>query len=139
MKAVFVLGTMLFMVPFLMGCNAGGSLGKVHGVVRVDGQTPPPGLQLEFLPRSGATSRVSFARVGDDGRYTASYTGTRAGVPIGEVDVRVVENEASMTVPNRVGQKSRRKFTDNCYQSIATLSVVPGDNEYDLELTSVAR
>jgi hypothetical protein len=66
----------------LAGCEGGPKTGEVTGTVTVDGQTPPPGSSITFVPTDGKSPTAGASIEG--GRYTAK-------VPVGtaRVEIRV--------------------------------------------------
>jgi hypothetical protein len=66
----------------LAGCEGGPEVGEVTGTVTVDGQTPPPGSSITFVPTDGKSPTAGASIEG--GRYAAK-------VPVGaaRVEIRV--------------------------------------------------
>jgi len=62
------------------GCNRAPAVGEVSGAVEVDGQTPPPGSSITFIPTDGKSSTAGA--VIESGRYSAQ-------VPVGPVKVEI--------------------------------------------------
>lgn len=125
--AVWVLATAS--VLSLCGCGGGDSpkLGKVKGVVTLDGQ-PLAGAQVEFLPASG---RPSIAETGEDGSYQLSYTADDNGAVVGQHTVKI-----HTAVDGRDDPSSERLPPRYHSASELTADVKAGSNEFPFELTS---
>src|SRR5690348_10411374 len=64
----------------LAGCGGDSQTGEVTGTVTVDGQTPPPGSSITFVPTDGK-SPTAGASI-ENGRYAAR-------VPVGTAKVQI--------------------------------------------------
>lgn len=118
----------------LSGCGNG--LAQVNGLVTLDGQPLQGGagdtrVTVEFHPASGIGT-VSIGLADENGQY-ALGTGAETGIPPGEY---LVSCSASRLVPGG----GARRITDpkfaNTKTSGLTCSVAPGDNEFNIALSS---
>src|SRR5512138_2445750 len=64
----------------LAGCDSGPRMGEVSGTVTVDGQTPPPGSSISFVPADG--KGPSAGALIQDGKY-------KTKVPVGMTKVEI--------------------------------------------------
>ena len=110
-----------------LGCSDSVSdkpvLGSVKGVVTLDGQSLA-GVSVYFKP---AVGRQSIATTDDQGKYEAMYMIDEAGVKVGECSVTVEwgPDGSGPAIPPKYGASSALKLT-----------VKPGENSYDISLTS---
>lgn len=94
-----------FALVAMIGCG-NGNLGKVSGVVTMDGN-PVPNVTLEFIPQEGG--RPSIAKTDANGEYSAYYTHDQPGVELGQhhvrfqilADVGQVSEEEEFSPPSR--------------------------------------
>jgi hypothetical protein len=111
----------------------------VSGVVTLDGVAVPGGT-VTFNPVQGGPA--AYARIDEDGAYTVQ-TGSEAGLPSGEYQVTVSANEPPTTEQISRGgpPPSGKPITPLWYRLKDTsglrFTVQPGNNEFDLKLTSV--
>ena len=112
------------------GCG-GPATGEVDGSVTVDGQTPPPGSSITFVPRDGKAPTAGALL--KDGRYAAR-------VPVGPAKVeirvpRVLGKKAAREGPgakgDRVEESLPARYND---KTELTLDVRPGKNEKSWDL-----
>jgi hypothetical protein len=113
----------------LPGCGGsrGPQVGKVQGVVTLDGK-PLPKAQVEFLPQSG---RPSMAETGEDGSYRLQYTVDQEGALVGPHTVKI-----HTAIPGRVGYD--KELVPDRYHAKTELKaeVKSGSNKLDFDLTS---
>ena len=111
----------------LLGCSDSApdkpELGSVEGVVSLDGQ-PLSGVSVYFKPTVG---RQSIATTDEQGHYEAMYMIDEAGVKVGDCSVMVEwgPDGSGPAIPPKYGASSELKLT-----------VKPGDNVYDITMTS---
>jgi len=72
---------LLIALGLAAGCGSGRGTGEVTGTVTVDGQTPPAGSSITFIPTDGQ-SQTAGSLI-DNGKYTAR------GVPVGSTKVQI--------------------------------------------------
>ena len=121
---------------------------SLSGQVFVDGRPAPPGIPLAFVPigaAEGARS-PSAASTDESGRYEAMFTFREAGIATGEHLVRLTPGAGGGESMPRLGPDGKPlpgqgdaaslKFPAAYYQTITTVDVLPGSNEFDLELSS---
>ncbi|WP_144987949.1 transthyretin-like family protein [Gimesia aquarii] len=113
----------------MSGCNQSPELGKVTGLVLVDGQ-PGASLVVTFQPvKSG---RPAVATTDEDGRFVLSYTQDRSGALLGAHEVFL------QTIPNFELMEGQSVSTpiDEKYQSpFKTVEIKPGSQEFKFEVT----
>jgi len=113
----------------LPGCGhgSGSEVGKVEGVVTLDGK-PLPKAQVEFLPKSG---RPSLAETAEDGSYRLQYTVDQEGALVGSHTVKI-----HTAVTGRVDR--RDELVPPRYHDKTELKaeVKPGSNTFNFDLTS---
>ncbi len=124
------LASLLFVFTFVLGsigCSDRGedmpALGTVHGVVTLDGQ-PVSGVSIYFKPDVG---RQSIATTDESGNYNAMYLVDEDGVKIGPclATLEWGPEATGPAVPAKYGVNSILKF-----------EVKPGDNVFNIEMTS---
>lgn len=123
------------------GCGSG--LARVSGVVTLDGQPLRGGngvrATVYFQPASG-TGAAAAGILDENGKYSLS-SGSQRGVAPGEYLVTCM---ATQIIPAKDpgGTPSGRRITPQKYANARTsgfqLTVQPGNNEFNLPLTSVA-
>lgn len=127
----------------LCGC-AENNLSTLEGTVFVDGNPAPPGIALSFAPLKGGSP--SYASTDEAGHYEAAFTFREKGIEPGKHRVQLVPGGGGQESMPRIGpdgkpipseSSSPPKFPRDYYQEITTITVEPGSNEIDLELTSV--
>jgi len=123
------------LVAAAAGCGGGGGgppLGRVSGVVTLDGQ-PLADATVTFTP---ATGRPSQGVTGSDGRYTLAYTAEQPGAMVGDHVVRI-STEGYMERPGgAVEQMKERVPLRYNAQSTLTATVKVGTNDLPFELQS---
>lgn len=119
----------------LAGCGSKYELAPVSGVVRIDGQ-PYPGGKVVFYPvatgGSDIAGRPSFGKMDGEGRFELSCYKQSDGAIVGEHTVTLfrAENHEEIRPDLKQLQFSRVNLPGG------KVTVNPGDNEIDLELTS---
>jgi hypothetical protein len=117
----------------VFGCGGDSKTGEVTGAVTIDGQKPPVGSSITFVPADG--KGPSAGAMLDDGRYTAT-------VPVGvaRVEIRAPKFAAEKTKGGPGGGGERvvgdllpAKYHDN---TELTFDVQAGRNEKNWELKS---
>ena len=114
---------------FLLGCGQGDrpKLGRVTGVVRVDGQ-PKAGLILRFFP-TGLRSSTGYTN--EYGAYELRYIRDIKGAAVGKHKVTIETLQLE-------GQKPRPQLPDRYnFKSELTREVGPGSNTIDFNLESI--
>lgn len=120
------------LLAFAFGCGGNPNLGKVSGVITLDGQ-PLPDAAITFTPASGGST--SFGKTDSSGAYHMQYSESEAGAWIGsnKVEIRTgdVLPDNSGVIPEKV---------PNVYNSRSTLTadVKSGSNTFDWQLDSKA-
>lgn len=110
----------------------------VSGVVTLDG-TPLGRGQVAFYPTSAGPPGIG--RIDESGRYEIN-TGREAGLPSGQYDVTVIANEppekseGERGGPPPAGKLITPAWYKTRQHSNLSVTVEPGDNEIDLELSS---
>jgi hypothetical protein len=122
----------------IVGCG-GRYDSTVTGVVSVDGKPLNVGL-VTFDPLDSGSS--AYGNISTDGTYTL-YTGREQGLTSGEYGVSVTAYEPSAAPGPKGGPPPMGKaLVAERYRSPSTsglkLTVKPGDNKLDLELTATA-
>ena len=127
-------------IPLLLFVGCGdGSMGRVEGVVKFDGQ-PVDRALVTFYP---ADARASVGFTDDDGRYYLNYTGKVKGAVVGEHQVTIstrIDKEDD-NVASKYGGKGREEFLPPKYHSRRetelTATVESGNNTIDFDLEPV--
>jgi hypothetical protein len=120
------------------GCGGSSSEAFVDGLVSLDGTAVPAG-SISFVPSGGGAQ--AYAMSDDSGHYEA-YTGREPGLKPGEYKVTVVARERPKVNHTESGGPAPpgAAITPRWYASPDTstlaVSVEPGSNEINLELTS---
>jgi hypothetical protein len=121
---------LLIFALLLTGCsNSGPKLGQVTGNVTLDGN-PLVDAELSFMPTKGG--RTAMAQTDDQGSYTLIYSMKAYGGEVGENLVRIskyispkADGSQTQSIPARYNEQSELTFT-----------IKPGQNTYNIELTS---
>lgn len=123
----------LLLVLGVLGCSSGSQveMGTVTGTVFVDGSPAGAGLQLEFDPVTKGV-RGSTAVTDASGNYEAEYSLSTKGVRTGPCVVKLVAPE---TAPPAPGRKRKLPFPDPYYDEIRQVTISPGHNTVDLEIS----
>lgn len=118
----------------LAGCQDGPATGEVAGVVKVNGEIPPPGSSITFIPADGKSPSAGATL--QDGRYTAQ-------VPVGlsKVEIRVPRpikkggkiDEGPGPGGDYIEESLPEKYND---KTELTLDVKRGKNEKNWELST---
>ena len=118
----------------LLGCSRTGGppLGKVSGVVTLDGQ-PLADAIVTFAP---ATGRPSQGMTGSDGRYTLAYTVEQSGAIVGDHVVRISTEGYVERPGGAVEQMKERVPPQYNAQSTLTATVKAGTNDFPFDLLS---
>ena len=107
--------------------------GKVHGIVRLDGE-PLPMAAVMFEPASG---RPSYGTTSEKGEYKLQYRGQPWGAIAGQHRVRITTeglvDSPDSPAPTIIKEKLPKKYHS---ATILTAEVKPGDNAIDFDLTS---
>ncbi len=114
----------------LVGCGGGSDLpelGKVHGVVTLDGE-PLSGAQVQFVPESG---RPSSGITDENGRYELQYTADHSGAIVGTHTVKI-----NTAVDGRDDPSTEQMPARYNSESELTEKVEPGSNEINFDLSS---
>jgi hypothetical protein len=118
------------------GCGGPSNIGTVSGVVTLNGQPLPDALVM-FSPEAGSPSA---GRTDDQGRYTLEYTADIAGAEVGKHRVSITTFQAAS--PDADPPRERvPEIVPPKYNVASELSVTvePGSNEHNFELTSQGR
>ncbi len=113
----------------LPGCGRGDApeLGKVTGVVTLDGQ-PLPEAQVDFLPAAG---RPSSAETAQDGSYRLQYSADLDGALVGPHTVKI-----HTAVDGRVDRQKELVPPRYHAQTELTAEVKAGSNTFNFDLQS---
>ena len=123
----------LTMLALVAGCDDGPAMGDVTGTVTVDGQVPPDGSSINFIPADG--QGPSAGALIQNGKYSVQ-------VPVGlaKVEIRVpkpAKKGAKVEGPGSEGGYVEEllppKYND---QTELTLEVKRGKNEKNWELSA---
>jgi hypothetical protein len=114
------------------GSGGGPPLGKVSGVVTLDGQ-PLADATVTFTP---AVGRPSQGVTGSDGRYTLAYTADQQGAMVGEHVVRISTEGYVERTGGAVEQMKERVPLQYNAQSTLTATVKAGTNDLPFQLQS---
>ena len=132
------LGTASVVLAILLaathGCNRAGGppLGKVSGVVTLDGQ-PLADAIVTFAPPTG---RPSQGITGSDGRYTLAYTADEQGAMVGDHVVRISTDRYVERPGGAVEQMVEKVPAKYHAESTLTATVKAGTNELPFDLQS---
>lgn len=115
----------------IAGCSGSNypPLGKVHGMVTLDGK-PLADVMVNFQPVAPGRSSVGITN--GEGRYELSFTESAAGAVVGAHDVTfsqdpdVVASQQPMNAPLKTPSYLAQKFS---------VDVQAGSNEFDFELS----
>ena len=136
MTAIRRIGALCLLAAFaaLAGCKEGPATGDVSGTVKVDGQIPPAGSSITFIPVDGKSP--SAGAVIENGRYSAK-------VPVGmaKVEIRVprpAKRSGEATAGPGPGGDSIEEALPDKYNNTTelTLEVKRGKNQKDWDLPS---
>jgi hypothetical protein len=123
----------LVMLTLAAGCGDGSGTGEVAGTVKVNGQVPPPGSSITFIPADGK-AQTAGALI-EDGRYAVR-------VPVGTARVEIrVPRAAGRTAPKVEGPESDGGLVEESLparyndQTELTFEVKKGSNEKNWDLT----
>lgn len=129
------IGLGLFACGVVTGCGPGADLGRVSGVVRIDGQ-PYPGGKVIFTPVGSPGSNLSgqpaLGKLGPDGRYELSTFGHGEGALIGDHTVSLFRAPNDSETRPDLSKLSFKRF--NMRDGHA--AVASGNNEFDFDITS---
>lgn len=128
-----------FAAMLVVASGCGGTYdASVSGVVTLDG-TPLTRGQVAYYPVSAGPPGIG--RIDESGRY-AINTGREEGLPSGQYQVTVIANEppekseGERGGPPPAGKLITPVWYKTRQHSNLSVSVEPGDNEFDLELSS---
>lgn len=131
----FVLGMIVFLCS---GCGSSYDLGRVSGVVMLDGE-PLSGATVTFSRGEG---RMSVGTTDDAGRYTLQYTSSVAGAEPGQHTVAITSQlEAVSGEGDAAAVAGRKELLPARYhtQSELRAEVKPGGNTIDFDLQSAGK
>src|SRR5262249_31875677 len=123
---------LLAAVLFVVGCG-GSKTGEVTGAGTIDGQTPPVGSSITFIPTDG--NGPSAGGTLQDGKYTAPVS-VRMGkgpIPAPEPAARKTQAGPGGGGERVVGSLLPAKYNDN---TELTFEVKPGRQEKNWELST---
>lgn len=129
-----VLLTSLFTIVFFSGC--GGGMPSVTGMVTIDGEPAPPGLQIDFQP-DVANSSSSTGYTDESGHYEMKFTPAKPGVMLGVSKVQVyvprkMNSDGIPAIPPQLkGIKIPKEFNED---STLTFAVENGSNTFDINI-----
>ena len=106
-------------------------MGRVTGVVYIDGAPARAGLQIEFDPVTKGV-RGSTAVTDDSGQFEAVYSLSTKGVRLGDCVVKLVPPELA---PPKPGSKRKLPFPSTYYEEIRQVTIDPGHNMLELEIS----
>ena len=128
----------LALLALLLGCGQDSKLGRVHGVVRLDGEPVNTGT-VRFVPEAG---RAAEGVIESDGTYTLGTYGNSDGALIGPHKVAIVAYESSGNDRPAYAMRGQvsKPLVPQRYMSIGTsrltFDVKAGDNQADFDLTT---
>jgi hypothetical protein len=131
----FVWGILVFVSS---GCGSSYDLGRVSGVVRLDGE-PLSGATVTFSRGEG---RMSVGTTDAAGRYTLQYTSSVAGAEPGKHTVAITSQiEAVSGEGDAAAVAGREELLPARYhtQSELRAEVKPGGNQIDFDLQSAGK
>jgi len=122
----------------LTGCQQGAPMGEVSGTVTIDGEAPPTGSSITFMPEDGGKSTAG-ALINEDGSYKVS-------VPVGKTKVEIrASREMQRRGPQREGPGAEGPGSSGLIVEILppkynnrtelTYDVTEGEQVKDWELT----
>ncbi|MGL6074503.1 MAG: hypothetical protein ACRC8S_10115 [Fimbriiglobus sp.] len=76
----------LLLVAPLAGCDSGPAMGTVSGTITIDGQVPPEGASINFIPSDG--QGITTGATLDKGKYSFK-------VPVGKMKVEIRSPKAA--------------------------------------------
>ncbi|HET6572783.1 MAG TPA: hypothetical protein VFG68_04210 [Fimbriiglobus sp.] len=114
------------------GCGGNATTGEVTGTVTVDGQTPPSGSSISFVPADGKSPTAGCLI--EDGKYS-----TRVPVGTAKVEIRVPrvlgKPRAAKNGPGAEGQLVEESLPEKYNaRTELTFDVKPGTNEKNWDL-----
>jgi hypothetical protein len=122
----------------LLGCGQESKLGRVHGVVRLDGNPLSSGT-VRFVPEAG---RAAEGQIQSDGSFTLGTYGSSDGALIGPHKVAIIAYEASGDGRPAYAMRgqSSKALVPQRYMSTGTsgltFDVKPGENQAEFDLKS---
>lgn len=122
----------------LCGCGSSLTDATVTGVVTIDGERAPEGIQVLFQPTAEGSS-PSSGTTDAEGRYELRYNALTNGATAGEHVVSFTiryeedENRVPFVPPHLKGIRIPRKLQED---SSLKKTVEPGANQIDLEITT---
>ncbi|MEW4562705.1 hypothetical protein AB1K70_09275 [Bremerella sp. JC770] len=129
--------TALFALVTFSGCGGSG-LPSVTGMVTIDGQPAPEGLQISFQP-DVPNSSTSLGITDASGNYEMKFNPSISGVMAGTSKVRVwvprkMGAEGIPAIPSQLkGIKIPREFNED---TTLTFEVQNGSNTFDIDIPS---
>jgi len=123
----------LLFILVVVGCSQGGgpTLGKVSGVVKLDG-TPVEGAGLEFISDAGG---VAYGKTDSSGHYYMSFGSSRTGAVVGKNQVRITASD-KVTIGDKKYESTEvfpKKYNKESEQYV---EVVRGGNRFDFNCES---
>jgi len=128
-----IIPALLLWVVVLTGCGDA-NIGRVSGVVRLDGQ-PLPKATVEFEPESGSPS---YGITDEGGGYELMYLPDKPGAEVGKHVVRVTTYDWITNPDGSKTEVSERVPPQYNVDSILTFEVNTGSQIIDLDLQSRA-
>lgn len=131
MRNIFAVACLAGFAVLVTGCSGSKypPLGKVHGVVTLDGK-PLADVMVNFQPVAPGRSSIGITNV--EGRYELSFTESALGAVVGTHDVTFSQD------PDAVAAQQPRnaplKMPSYLAQKVS-VDVQPGVNEFDFELS----
>ncbi|WP_437230856.1 carboxypeptidase regulatory-like domain-containing protein [Planctomicrobium sp. SH661] len=117
--------------------QSGPALGKVYGIVKLDGQ-PLADAQLLFIPASGG--RSSTGETDSNGHYQLMYSAGKAGAVIGDHQVKITSATSGVVdlTTDKVVEPARAEILPAKYHTDSELTalVKNSKNEINFDLVS---
>lgn len=135
-RVTSVLTTSLLILLTISGC--GGGMPSVTGMVTIDGQPAPPGLQIDFQP-DVPNSSSSTGYTDEAGHYEMKFTPSKPGVMLGVSKVQVyvprkMNSDGIPAIPPQLkGVKIPKEYNED---STLTFAVENGSNTFDINIDS---
>jgi hypothetical protein len=136
-------GLILALLFLSAGCGQDAKLGRVHGVVRIDGKPLATGT-VRFVPDAG---RAASGQIQSDGTYSLGTYGKADGALIGTHRVAIIAYQKAEVAESNTRPADVTAVNPNVkplvparYMAVGTsgltFEVKPGDNPKDFDLTS---
>lgn len=124
-----ILGLLMCVLP--IGCGGEQGLGKVEGVVKLDGK-PLPDASVEFTPADGK-GLTSYGRTDQNGAYYMMATRSDYGAALGKNKVRISTYEITDTDGKRTVIQEKVPIKYNQSTELEA-DVQSGSNSLDFDL-----